>query len=78
MDKGTAEIITGLSSRHIPMASREFLSCQLGKNEHATVQTSAYRTLHVPVFRLIAFGSNWENAVSMWEKLEAQRKEKTD
>jgi hypothetical protein len=73
MDKSTAEDITGLCGRHLPMASNEFLACQLGKNKQTTVQVSAFRSVHVPIFHLIAFGRDWEAAVSMWEKIEKKK-----
>lgn len=70
MTQDDATTFTGLSARHNPGAHYDYLRCQLGETESVKVQTSAFRTITVPVFRLIAFGTNWENAVTMWEKIQ--------
>ena len=73
MSRKDAESLTGLDTRENPNAHNDYLRCCLGSYESVMVQTSAFRSIPQTVFRLIAFGSSWDNAVSMWEKM--QKKE---
>ena len=68
MTRKEAERATNLDSRENPDARYEYLRCLLGEKETVMVQTSAWRSVSSPVFRLVAFGETWEDAVEMWEK----------
>jgi hypothetical protein len=69
-----AEDITGLTARENKGdLHNEWLRCLLGEWEIVCVKTSAFREVPEKVFRLVAFGASWENAVAMWEKM--QKKE---
>ena len=65
-----AQTLTKLETRENPDAHYDYLRCLLGQYEQVMVQTSAFRTVPQKVFRLVAFGSDWENAVAMWEKMQ--------
>lgn len=68
MSRKEAESISGLDSRENMAAHYEYLRCLLGLYETVMVQTSAFRTVPQRVFKLISFGSSWENAIEMLEK----------
>lgn|GEM_PF-4712253 len=68
MDINTAESLTRLQGRAYPDAKHDFLRCQLGHTESKKVQTSAFRSIVVPVYHLIACGRTWDEAVEMVER----------
>ena len=73
MTRKEAEKMTNLDSRENLDAKYEYLRCQLGEESSTRVQTSAFRSINTSVFRLIAFGEDWDRAVGMWQVLQKQK-----
>lgn len=60
---------TGCSVRVIATdPEHDWLSCQIGKWGSKSVKTSVMRSISVPVFALLAYGSSWETAYAMFLK----------
>ena len=69
MDKLTASQLTGLTCREFPEATFEFMRCQIGKTVPTMVKLSAYKSVNENVFHLRAYGTNWDEALDMFDRL---------